>query len=144
MPPFPATASFLGSHPAVYTVPSASPLGWGLGFLGCGNPSCEKARRHETWAPSSSTFHWKPPPRTQPSLRLWLPKPRQRGAEKCCRLVDIFRNYKCQSGASGRFRFPRPEGLSRTPARKQLSPAGQWKELKRGRIVGEAYFQKSI
>ena len=59
-------------------------------------------------------------------------------------LVDIFRNYKCQSGASGRFRFPRPEGLSRTPARKQLSPAGQRKELKRGRIVGEAYFQKSI
>ena len=125
------------SHPALYTVPAASPLGWGLGFLGCGIPTREKARRHEPWAPSSSTFLWKTPPRTPLSLRLRLPKPGLRAAEKCCRLVDVFRNYKCQSGASGRFIFTRPEGLSRTPARKELSPAGQRKELKRGRMWGK-------
>lgn len=47
------------------------------------------------------------------------------GAEKCCRLVDIFQELQVPGGASGALDSPRPEGLSRTPARKQLSPAGQ-------------------
>ena len=111
----PPAASFRGTHHAEGgRAASTSPLWWGLGLLRKGIAMRERVPRQEPWALSSSTFHWKLPLRTPLYLGLFSPKPPSPSPGKCCPLVDVSWNYKCQSGASGRFSHKACRALKNT------------------------------